>query len=292
MTDTTTAPAVSQPKTIEVDLNELRQKKLMIATPMYGGQCYGQYTRSLFETAAKATRMGISIQPYFMYNESLIQRARNYCVDHFMRSDCTHLLFIDADIHWQVDELLMMLSVMNDDNDHDIVCGPYPKKEISWEKVARAVEKGEAAADPTNLKNFVGDYVFNIQGTQAIDLREMFEVSEAGTGFMMIKRSVFETIQKKYPKRFYKPDHARTVDFDGSREIYLHFDCQIDPTSKRYLSEDYYFCRNARKAGHKIWLAPWVKLSHTGTYEFGGTVYHLARVGSDFTATDYNKGKA
>ena len=82
---------------IKLDPVELAKKKLFIATPMYGGQCSGLYTKSMADLTSVCAKHGIPLRHYFLFNESLITRARNYCVDEFLRSDCTHLLFIDSD---------------------------------------------------------------------------------------------------------------------------------------------------------------------------------------------------
>jgi len=83
---------------IQINIEELRKRKLFVATPMYGGQCNGIYTRSLCDLTALCVRYGIEVRSYFLFNESLITRARNYCTDEFLRSDAEHLLFIDSDI--------------------------------------------------------------------------------------------------------------------------------------------------------------------------------------------------
>ena len=85
-------------KQIQLNIEEMRKMKLYIATPMYGGMCHGLYTKSLMDTTAVLMNHGIQSQIYYLFNESLITRARNYCVDEFMRSDYTHLMFIDSDI--------------------------------------------------------------------------------------------------------------------------------------------------------------------------------------------------
>ena len=108
---------------------------------------------------------------------------------------------------------------------------------------------------------------------------------------MMIQRSAFEKYSEAYPEFSYKPDHIRTKNFDGVREIMAYFDCVICPDSKRYLSEDYMFCQWARNAGIKVWMCPWMKLSHMGTYVFTGSLTDLAQVGAAATA-DVNQIKA
>jgi hypothetical protein len=167
-----------------------------------------------------------------------------------------------------------------------IVCGPYPKKAISWEKIKLAVDKGFADNNPLLLEEFVGDFVFNpVDGVGKFNIKEPVEVKEGGTGFMMIKREVFERFAAMWPERSYKPDHARTKNFDGSREIMAYFDCVIDPESKRYLSEDYMFCQYARKSGSSVWMLPWIKLKHHGSYIFGGSLAALAAAGASPTAS-------
>jgi len=267
----------------EINLEQLRKKSLFIATPMYGGQCYGGYCKSIADLMVLCTKYQIEAKLFFMFNESLITRARNYLADEFLRSEFTHMLFIDSDITFNAQDVLLMLSFSKDDK--DILCGPYPKKAISWEKIKVAVDKGYGDKDPNLLENFSGDYVFNpVEGVSKIALNELAEVKEGGTGFMMIQRQVFQRLDKAHPNRLYKPDHVRTKNFDGSREIMAYFDCVIDPDSKRYLSEDYMFCQFARKSGSKVWMMPWLELKHTGSYTWGGSLAALAAVGVTPTA--------
>jgi hypothetical protein len=270
---------------LQIDLNEIRKKKVFLATPMYGGQCAGMYTKSVADLAALFAKYSIPLQLYFLFNESLITRARNYCVDEFLRSDATHLMFIDSDIGFNPQDVLAMLALQTDESEYDVLGGPYPKKCISWEKIKLAVDKGVADEDPMVLDRYVGDYVFNPKsGQREIPLNVPVEVLELGTGFMMIKRTTFEKYKEAYPHLSYKPDHVRTEHFDGSREILAYFDCIIDPESKRYLSEDYNFCYHVTRMGGKNFLCPWIKLQHVGSYIFGGSLVDLATIGATATA--------
>ncbi len=271
---------------IKVPISDLQKKKLFVATPMYGGQCAGMYTRSIADLAAICAKYEIPLQLYYLFNESLITRARNYCVDEFLRSDATHLMFIDSDIGFNPNDVIALLALQSDDNnEYDVIGGPYPKKCISWEKIKLAVDKGMADQDPNTLERYVGDYVFNPKGGQReIPIGQPVEVMEIGTGFMMIRRSTFDKYKEAYPNLSYKPDHIRTAAFDGSREIHAYFDCIIDPVSKRYLSEDYMFCYNVEKMGSKVWLCPWMSMNHVGSYVFGGSLMDLATIGAPATA--------
>jgi glycosyltransferase involved in cell wall biosynthesis len=306
---------------LQVSIEELQKRKLFLAVPMYGGQCAGMFTRSVSDLSAICTKHGIPLQLFFLFNESLVTRARNYCVDEFMRSGATHLMFIDSDIGFNPQDVIALLAMQNDESEYDVIGGPYPKKCISWEKIKQAVDKGMADEDPNKLEKYVGDYVFNPKTTQReIPLNQPVEVLEIGTGFMMIRRKTFEDYQKSFPHLWYKPDHVRTEHFDGTREIMAYFDCVIDRgyghedmfkllddvaaggdstelqarakqmrevekvASKRYLSEDYMFCYNVQKMGAKVFLCPWMQLQHVGSYIFGGSLADLASIGASATA--------
>jgi hypothetical protein len=221
----------------------------------------------------------ISVKFSFLFNESLITRARNYLVDEFLhRSDCTHLLFLDADIHFNPQDVIALLAL-----DKDVIGGPYPKKAIKWSSVKKAVIK-----DPTieegNLDKITGDYVFNpVKGTERFTVTEPLEVLEIGTGFMLVNRSVFPKFEKAYPQLRYRPDHVGQAHFDGSRYIHAYFDTIIDSVDSatgggtdRYLSEDYMFCQLWRKIGGKIYLCPWMRTDHIGTYHFKGDMPAVA----------------
>ena len=310
---------------IKVPIEKLRERKLFVAAPMYGGQCQGMFARSIADLSALCTHYGIQVRFYFLFNESLITRARNYCADEFLRSGDTHLMFIDSDIGFNANDVIALMALQSenpDDDQYDILAGPYPKKCISWEKIKTAVDKGFADEDPNQLEKYVGDYVFNpAGGSGEIPLGEPVEVLEAGTGFMMIRRNTFEKFAESYPQQNYRPDHVRTEHFDGSREIMAYFDTPIDHKrthlneelklfldknpeatndeilefvkdpnagskefSKRYLSEDYMFCQWVRNAGMKVWLCPWMQLQHVGMYVFGGSLVDLAQIGAAATA--------
>ena len=268
---------------IEIKIEELRKKKIFVATPMYGGMCHGMYTKSTADLATIATQYGMDIRFFYLFNESLITRARNYLVDEFLRSPYTHLMFIDSDIHFNPNDVLTLAAL-----DKEIIGAPYPKKCIAWEKVRNAVDAGMADEDPNALEEYTGDFVFNpAAGTSEIKLTEPVEVLEIGTGFMLIAREVFEKFREAYPQFSYKPDHNRSEHFDGSRYIHAFFDTVIDSEtfagegsggSDRYLSEDYMFCQFVRKIDIKTWLCPWMKLGHCGSYVFGGSMGALANL--------------
>ena len=259
---------------IKISTESLRQKKLFVATPCYGGQCFGLYAKACLDLQATCIQYGMECRFSFIFNESLITRARNYLVDEFLRSGCTHLLFIDSDIQFNPQDVLALLAL-----DKDIIGGPYPKKSINWSNIVNAVKRNadNPEFNPGMLDGVTGDFVFNpVPGTTSFKVTEPVEVMEIGTGFMMVKREVFDKYAEEYPHLHYKPDHVGQANFDGTRYIHAFFDTVIDPQSHRYLSEDYMFCQNARAIGMKVWLCPWMKTTHVGTYGFQGDLPAVA----------------
>lgn len=262
---------------MEIKLNweELRKHKLFIATPMYGGNALGLYVKSILDLQMLLQSQGIWNRFSFLFNESLIPRARNYLVDEFLRSEATHLLFIDADIEFQAIDIIAMLQL-----DKDIIGGPYSKKAIKWGNIDLAYKKASEKGlelNPTMLEQLSGDFVFNaVPGTKEFNATVPLEVMEIGTGYMLIKRQVFDKFKEEYPHLRYKPDHAGQAEMDGSRYIHAYFDTVIDPQTHRYLSEDYMFCQYAREIGFSVWLCPWVKTTHVGTYGFKGDIQSIA----------------
>jgi hypothetical protein len=243
---------------------EEKKTNIFVATPMYGGLCNGSYTVGLLSAVGVFSRYGIGMQYAHMMNESLITRARNMLAKDFLASECTHLMFIDADIGFNPADIVPMIHA-----DKDIICGIYPKKEINWIDVTKAVNKG---VPPQQLHEHTGAFVLNLIG-DATELEgnrySPMEIANGGTGFMLIKREVFDGLIGKVPT--YKNDVFAAVDQDRKQEsINEFFATSITEDTNRLLSEDYHFCKVAREAGFRVWAAPWAQLSHTGTYIFNG----------------------
>lgn len=265
---------------IKIDIEQIRKDvKLFVATPMYGGMATGLYTKSCLDLQNLFTRYGIEIKFSFLFNESLIQRARNYLADEFMRSDATHLMFIDADIHYDAKDILAMLAL-----DVPVVAGVYPKKTINWKNVRDAILKNPDI-EANQLDQLVGDFVFNVKrGTKQFNTTELVEVSEVGTGFLLIKREVFEKMNEVYSELLYFPDHAGTDNFGGDRKIMEYFPVMVDRpdnilggNSLRLLSEDYCWSKLVGKLGIPLYIAPFLRLGHSGTYEFKGNLQAIAQ---------------
>jgi len=276
---------------VEITLEELQQVRLFVGMPMYGGMCNGLTTKGLIELAMACQSHGIQFSTHYLFNESLIQRARNYIADEFMRSNCTHMLFIDADIGFKADDVIAMLAYSLKHPDcKDVVAAIYPRKTIAWEKVDKAAKSG-IVSNPNQLEDYAGDFVFNFkEGTTEMKISQPAEVAETGTGFMLIPRHVFEKFDEAYPEYRFRPDHLRSAHFDGSREITAYFHCEIDKNTKRYLSEDYFFCRMISAIGLKTVILPWIELMHTGSYIYKGSVDRMAQLQLDLISSGVKDG--
>ena len=230
--------------------------KLFISTPCYGGHCTKQYAGSILKLQTETRKRGIDIQLDTTENESLITRARNMSVARFLATDCPYLLFIDADINFQPEAVLQAI-----DADEDVVVSPYPKKRIVWEQGEDEVKQGGTKS----LDRVTSDLVINVKQATATIVKDRFvDVLDGGTGFMLIKRQVLLDMIKAYPELECMNDHPNVP----IKEYYALFDCLIDPDNKRYLSEDYAFCRRWQLMGKTIKMNIESTLGHVGTIPF------------------------
>ena len=239
-----------------IDLDKLRKHNVFFATPCYGGMLTDQYFLSMFKMSHLFTKHGINFRVTTLRNESLITRARNILVAMFMATDCSHLMFIDADIEFEADDVLRALAY-----DKPIIAAAYPKKALDLE----AVKRGESGVQ------YAINFKFSDISTKKIRTENgAVEVLDASTGFYLIKREVIEKMMVQYPDLHYRNDS--NVDESLNKFCYALFDTGIDETDNRYLSEDYYFSRLWQKMGGEIWLDPNTKLNHIGSYTFAGDV--------------------
>jgi hypothetical protein len=241
-----------------------KKPKIFIATPMYGGMCAGFYTQSIIQLLTTCQANGVDAEFSFMFNESLITRARNSLTHTFMKTDCSHLMFIDSDIKFRAEDVIHMIRA-----EKDIICGIYPKKEINWHSVKAAMDRGVPF---DQLKSHTGSFVVNLVnyvGEVTVPVNQPVEIFNGGTGFMLIKREVFDKLGESVPS--YSND---VVDLGGkmkqSEPIKEFFTTSIEPGTNRLLSEDYHFCRIWRESGGQVHAAPWCQLAHIGTYTFEG----------------------
>jgi hypothetical protein len=191
-------------------------------------------------------------------NESLVHRARNVAVGRFMQeTDADLFLFIDADIDFDPESVLRLIK-----GEHDVSCAVYPKKCIMWDQVYKALEEG----DERNPNMLASSLVLNFGAKTRPVQNGFIEILDGPTGFMMIKRSVFKAMEEKFPELWCQNDHQNRT----FSQYHACFDCLIDPESKRYLSEDYAFCRRYQQMDGKIFADVQSTLGHVGNLPFSG----------------------
>jgi hypothetical protein len=254
-----------------LDLSALRAFQPLVATPCYDGTLCLNYVLSAIRLQNACISLGLSLDFFFRNGDSLVTRSRNDCVAYFLSNPrFTHLFWIDADIGYSPEAAFRLLL-----SDHDVAAGVYPLKNEDWP--ANGVPEG------TTRKSFEALYARYTVNTGrlgedvelVIDADGFMKVREAPTGFMCIKRRVFDRLIAAYPDLQYVPDWPKgTVPEDGVH--YRFFDVMVDPETRRYLSEDYGFCRLWEKLGGEMYIDANSNLSHKGgrlyTGDFGATL--------------------
>lgn len=225
-----------QPGQVQVDVDFLKTTRVHIAMPCYGGMLTESTFMSFIKWANTARQLGIDWTLETMVNESLISRARNTLTAKFLEMpDATHLFFVDADIGWEPWHLLVLLN-----RNVDVIGGLYPMKTMPIKWVVNGFEGAEEGPD----------------GLQ--------EVSKAGTGFLLMKRHVFEKMNSHPAVKPYKNDIGLDPKYD--KHLKTYFDTAV--RQGRYYSEDWTFCENWRDLGGKIYVDKRVLLRHSGAYVF------------------------
>jgi hypothetical protein len=259
-------------KQVQLSVEEIRKNKFFIATPCYGGQLNEPYFRSVIKMMTFFNGHQIPLAFGTIANESLVTRARNVLVAYFLASDYTHLMFVDADIEFQTEDILKLYA-----HKKDVVVGAYPKKGVAWDKI-RSNLTDPANKDKTlsdrDMASFGSDYAINFKfvnkeaKTIAVE-NGLIKLHDAGTGFMMISREAILKMTKAYPELKYNND-VNIANADLKDHFYALFDTMIDPIDRRYLSEDYTFCRRWQEIGGDVWLDPSISLNHYGHFCFQG----------------------
>ena len=230
-----------------LDISALQNMRPVIMTPSHDGKYFHNYVISLMGLINVAQQSGLAMDVFLHRGESLVTRARNNCVADFLANpNWTHLFWIDSDIGFSPQAALRLLL-----SDYDIAAGVYPLKTDRWPG-----EGANADASPE---------------TGRIDLEiqpdGFMRMTEAPTGFMVIKRNVFERMMKHYPELQYTPD---SVGVEDKGLHYRFFDVMVDPKTRRYLSEDYGFCRLWEGMGESMYIDANSNLSHQGAKLYRG----------------------
>ena len=231
-----------------------RLTRILIATPMYGGQLSMGYFLSFLRSLGNAAQLGYQLGVYTLANESLIPRARNRCAAHFLtQTPFDKLMFIDADIEWRWEDMLTLL-----ESGEPLIAGVYPAKTLpltlNFNPEIEHAEKyfPNGRRDLASFKKFA---------RECADPFGEVAVRQLTTGFMLIDRSVLEKLKDTVPQYSFR-------DLTSDQEE-THWDFfPTGPQEGTYASEDYGFCELAKKAGFTPTLHTRALVSHYGTHLF------------------------
>jgi hypothetical protein len=219
---------------------DLAGRSVFIALPAYDFKVSLKLAISLAQFAQQAQQHGIDIQIGSICGCSVVSRARNLLAQDMLDSDCTDLMFIDADINFEAADLFRLMAWTSD-----------PKK-------------GIVAGIPrtrSTTKTYIGTLDRDEDGQLTMNGMGLVRAKRVATAFMMVRRDVFETLNEAHPEwRYYDERSERTVP--------CMFDFML--TEEGYIGEDYLFCDRAREHGFDIWVDPTIKLGHMGVQEYEG----------------------
>ena len=238
---------------------------LVVATPCFGGQVSCIYASSIFRLQnAVRSQSNMDLKVQMRDGDALITRARANLVTLFLDDPlATHLLFVDADIGFVPDQVFRLI-----ESGADVVAGVYPIKRVNWDKAKRMLESGRPKPSAAL------DYVLEIDDPERVVVVNGFtRVRYAGTGFLMIRRHVFERMCEHpayAPLQFFREHSVDAL--AGSPNRFALFECMIDPKTGTYLSEDFAFCKRWTDIGGEIWADLESRLDHVGPSVFHGDV--------------------
>lgn len=233
--------------------------KVWILVPAAGDLIHATFSNCLLSLVETLKAHHVTSRIIFLPGDSLVTRARNNLAQMFMDnssdSENHYSLWLDCDILFQPESVLQMLAL-----NLDFVAAPYSKKGVHNDRVAEAARL-----------NWSNDRMMAVAGTpnvnwlaHPVSTTTPMPVLEAGTGFWLLKRKVFEQMQNALPEIKYR----RSVEEHGhyGKEGYDYFRVGVWPETKEYLSEDWWFCREWRKLGGTVYCCFWVKTNHIGPY--------------------------
>jgi len=234
---------------------------LFVATPNMG-EIKLSCVKSLLELQSLCLSEGINIIPQFhMVRSSIIITGRNMCVQAFLKSRCSHMLFIDSDIEFDATSILMMMKA-----DKDIVLTPYPMKAVNWDKA-----RDMAAKSGRPIEECPYYYCMEFPDKNNIESVDgLVEIKKGPAGCMLIKREVFEKMIKAYPNLLIKQKHLVNGIMGGTEEMWNFFDTSFDEKTGDFVGEDYAFCDRWTAIGGKIYANVDAYITHHGDFAYRG----------------------
>jgi hypothetical protein len=253
-------PAASAADTSKASAAGQAAVNLVVATPCFGGQISVLYAASLFKLQQRVRAYSdFNLKILFKDGDALITRARASLASQFLDDPgATHLLFIDADIGFEPEQVLRLIQC-----GADMCAAIYPIKRIDWQRMKNAL----SGAQPNPAASL--QYALEVEDPNAVIANSGFiKVRYAGTGFLMIRRAALERMCAHHPQLRYKRDHSIDAATESDNRFAL-FECAIAEDGT-YLSEDFAFCKRWADMGGEIWADLNSRLHHIGPMTFCG----------------------
>ena len=253
-----------EPRTTDNEPKVDPKIKLFVATPVHS-ECSIHYTQSLLELQKECWRKKIGVRFHLM-KSSLVTQGRNMCVSAFLESDSTHLLFIDSDISFNAGAAERLVAC-----DKDIISIPYPLKDMNWDKALKLFNEGKLKTAKDIRNKAFYRYPMKVPDNNAIKIKDgIIEVTHSPTGFMMIKREVFDKMIEKYPHLRIDQDQVINGKNERLPHMWNFFDTQFDQEKHTYLGEDFAFCKRWKDIGGKCYAWIFDYITHVGEHQYTG----------------------
>jgi len=219
----------------------LQPPYILFLLPCYGGQITESCFYSFMQFSRFAEQNGIEYLIATHTHSSLISLGRSIMLSQAVEDapEWTHVMWVDADIEWKPEHIMMLLA-----EDKDIIGGHYPCK-------------GLPLKETSGIKPIEG-------GEETDTLVETFYIA---TGFMLVKRHVCEAMMEHYRNEL---KFRYSCSGNDQRKFVDLFSPIIDETNDYlYLTEDYAFCKRAVDIGFKAYMSKRFELGHAmGSFVF------------------------
>ena len=241
---------------------DFKPHTILVATPVHSDVSM-HYTQSLLHLQKWCFHNNVRIG-FQLMKSSLITQGRNMCVAEFLKKGFTHLLFIDSDIAFNEGAAGRLIEA-----NKDVISIPYPLKDMNWDKGFKMIQEGKikSALDLKNKAFY--RYPFKVPDPENIKIQnKVIEVTHSPTGFMMIKREVFEKMIIAYPNLRIDQDQLVNGKVEKLGHMWNFFDTLFDPEKRTYLGEDFFFCKRCRDIGGTChaWIGDYI--THVGEHQY------------------------
>jgi hypothetical protein len=241
---------------------DIKPYTILVATPVHSDVSM-HYAQSLLHLQKWCFHNNVRIG-FQLMKSSLITQGRNMCVAEFLKKGFTHLLFIDSDIAFNEGAAGRLIEA-----NKDVISIPYPLKDMNWDKGFKMIQEGKikSALDLKNKAFY--RYPFKVPDPENIKIQnKVIEVTHSPTGFMMIKREVFEKMIIAYPNLRIDQDQLVNGKVEKLGHMWNFFDTLFDPEKRTYLGEDFAFCKRWRDIGGTChaWIGDYI--THVGEHQY------------------------